>query len=148
MKDVWATLASGNWNNYEPADGAFRLMQFGTANLSLLAGLDAALEFHKRIGPERVVGRIKELSDRLRAGLASIGKAKVYSPVHPAMTCGLVTWGIDGVAGPALMDELWNRKKIRVRSQDDKMVRQSVHLYNSEDEIDATLEVARTLSKA
>jgi selenocysteine lyase/cysteine desulfurase len=148
LTDVWATLASGNWNNYEPQDGAFRLMQFGTANLSLLAGFDAALEFHKRIGPERIAQRIKDLSDRLRAGLTAIAKAKIYSPTHPAMTSGLVTWGMEGVAGPALMDELWNRKKIRVRSQDDKMVRQAVHFYNSEDEIDATLEVARALAKA
>jgi selenocysteine lyase/cysteine desulfurase len=148
LKDVWATLASGNWNNYEPADGAFRLMQFGTANLSLLAGFDAALEFHKRIGPERIERRIVEFSNRLRDGLRKVDRARIYSPTHPAMTCGIVTWGIEGVGGPALMDELWTRKKIRVRSQDDKMVRQSVHFYNSLEEIDATLEVAQTLGKA
>jgi selenocysteine lyase/cysteine desulfurase len=147
LKDVWATLASGNWNNYEPADGAFRLMQFGTANLSLLAGLDAAIEFHKTIGPERIEQRILELANRLRDGLRKIDRAEIHSPTHPAMACGIVTWGVQGIAGPALMDELWTRKKVRVRSQDDKMVRQSVHFYNSAEEIDATLEVARALTK-
>jgi selenocysteine lyase/cysteine desulfurase len=147
LKDVWATLASGNWNNYEPADGAFRLMQFGTANLSLLAGLDAALEFHAKIGPERIEQRILELSNRLREGIKQIARATIYSPVHPALACGIVTWGVEGVAGPALMDELWAKKKIRVRSQDDKMIRQSVHFYNSAEEIDATLEIARALAK-
>jgi selenocysteine lyase/cysteine desulfurase len=147
LKDVWATLASGNWNNYETADGAFRLMQFGTANLSLLAGLDAALEFHKSIGPERIERRIMELANRLRDGLRTVDRVEIHSPLHPAMACGIVTWGIRGVAGPALMDELWTRKKIRVRSQDDKMIRQSVHFYNSADEIDATLAVARALAK-
>jgi len=148
LKDVWATLGSGNWNNYEPADGAFRLMQFGTGNLSLLAGLDAALEFYKRIGPERIEQRIMELSNRLRDGLKKNDRAKIHSPTHPAMTCGLVTWGVDGVPGPRLMDELWTRKKIRVRSQDDQMVRQAVHFYNSAEEIDATLEVAGALAKS
>ena len=148
LKDVWATLASGNWNNYEAADGAFRFMQFGTANLSLLVGLDAALDFHERLGPERVEQRILELSNRLRDGLKQVPRATIYSPVHPALTCGIVTWGIEGVTGPALMDELWAKKKIRVRSQDDKMIRQSVHFYNSAEEIDATLEVARGLAKA
>ena len=61
------------------------------------------------------------------------------------MACGIVTWGIDGVTGPRLMDELWNRRKIRVRAQDDKMVRQSCHFYNAPEEIDATLEIARGL---
>jgi len=148
LKDVWATLASGNWNNYEAADGAFRLMQFGTANLSLLAGLDAALEFHKSIGPERIEQRILELANRLRDGLRKVDRVEIHSPTHPAMTCGIVTWGVQGIGGPALMDELWTKKKIRVRSQDDKMVRQSVHFYNSAEEIDATLDVARALAKA
>ena len=89
-----------------------------------------------------------ELSNRLRDGLGKIERAKIYSATHPAMTCGIVSWGVDGVTGPALMDELWTRKKIRVRFQDDKMVRQSVHFYNAADEIDATLEIARALSRA
>src|SRR6266542_748780 len=105
LKNVWATLASGHWNNYEAADGAFRLMQFGTANLSLLVGLDAALEFHNTIGPGRVEQRIMELANRLRAGLAKNGGARIYSPTHPAMACGIVTWGVQGVSGPAVMDE-------------------------------------------
>ena len=53
IKDVWATLASGSWNDYDPADGVFRLMQYGTGNRSLLDGLDAAVEFHQRVGPRR-----------------------------------------------------------------------------------------------
>jgi isopenicillin-N epimerase len=146
MNELWATLASGNWDNYEPADGVFRLMQMGTASQALLVGLDAALEFHRRIGPERVEQRVLELSNRLREGLKKTARATIYSPTHPALACGIVTWGIEGVTGPRLMDELWSRKKLRVRSQDEKMVRQSAHFYNSPEEIDATLEVARALA--
>ena len=146
LKNVWATLASGHWNNYEAADGAFRLMQFGTANLSLLVGLDAALEFYKTIGPERIEQRILELANRLREGLKKTPRARIYSPTHSGMACGIVSWGVEGVSGPTLMDELWARKKIRVRFQDDTMVRQSVHFYNQPEEIDATLEVAAALA--
>jgi selenocysteine lyase/cysteine desulfurase len=146
LRDVWATLASANWNDYDPADGAFRLMQFGTANLSLLVGLAAAIDFHNKIGAQRIQQRILELSNRLRDGLKTIERAKIFSPTHPAMACGIVTWGIDGVTGPRLMDELWNRRRLRVRSQDDRMVRQSCHYYNSAEEIDATLEIAKSLA--
>jgi isopenicillin-N epimerase len=146
MRDVWATLASGNWNDYQPADGIFRLMQFGTASLALLIGFDAAIDFYKKIGADRVEQRVLELSNRLRAGLRQIQRATIYSPSHPSMACGIVAWGIDGVTGPQLMDELWNRRKIRVRSQDDKMVRQSAHFYNRAEEIDATLATARDLA--
>ncbi len=147
LRDVWATLASGNWNNYDPADGAFRLMQFGTANLSLLVGLGAAVDFYNSIGPQRIEQRVMELSNRLRNGLKAIDRARIASPTHPAMTCGIVTWGIDGVPGPRLMDELWSRRKIRVRSVDEHVVRQSSHFYNTAEEIDATLEIARGLTR-
>ena len=63
------------------------------------------------------------------------------------MTCGIATWGIEGVSGTRLMDELWSRRKIRVRSVDEKSVRQSSHYYNTPEEIDATLEIARALTR-
>ena len=120
-------------------------MQYGTGNLSLLVGLDAAIDFHQHIGTDRIEKRVLELSNRLRDGLKKISRAKIFSPNHPEMTCGIVTWGIDGVTGSNLMDALWNRRKIRVRSVDTTMVRQSTHIYNSPEEIDATLEIARSL---
>ena len=146
-KDVWPTLASAQWDNYSPVDGVFRLMQFGTANLSLLVGLDAALDFHQRIGSERIEKQIIGLADRLRSGLQKINGVKIFSPTHPALAGAMVTYGLSGVTGHQLQDELWNRKKIRARAQADEGVRQSVHIYNSPEEIDATLEVVRSLAK-
>jgi selenocysteine lyase/cysteine desulfurase len=49
------------------------------------------------------------------------------------------------VTGWDLQDELWNRKKYRVRAGGPN-VRQSVHYYNSPEEIDGTLEVVRLLA--
>src|SRR6266849_3848574 len=144
QKELWPTLASASWNDYEPNDGVFRLMQYGTGNLSLLVGLDAAIDFHQHIGADRIEQRVMQLSNRLRDGLKKIDRAKIYSPTHPEMTCGIGTWGLDGVKGPDLMDGLWKRRKIRVRSVDEGMVLQSTHLYNSPEEVDATLEIARS----
>jgi selenocysteine lyase/cysteine desulfurase len=147
QKNVWATLASGNWNDYDPKDGVFRLMQYGTGNSSLLVGLDAAIDFHQHIGTERIEQRIMELSNRLRDGLKTIDRVHIDSPIHPALTSGIVTWGVTGITGARLMDELWNRRKLRVRAVGDDAVRQSCHFYNLPEEIDATLEIARTLVK-
>jgi len=146
QRDIWATLASAHWNDYEPATGLFRLMQFGTANAALLAGLDAALDFYLRIGPEKIERRIIGLADHLRAGLQKIKGVTITSPLHPALAGAMVTYGVAGATGRELQDELWNRKKIRVREQGGPLVRQSVHLYNSPEEIEGTLEVARLLA--
>jgi len=94
-----------------------------------------------------ILKRISSLADRLRNGLQEINGAKIYSPTNPAMACSIVNYGIAGVKGGEMQDEYWNRKKIRVRSQGDEGVRQSVHFYNNEAEIDATLDLARMLAK-
>ncbi len=62
----WTTLCSFAWD--DQTDGMYRFMQYGTGNRSLLTGLDAALDFHFRIGPGRIYKRMRFLADRLRNG--------------------------------------------------------------------------------
>ena len=143
---VWATLASSQWNNY--ADGMFRLQQYGTLNQSLLRGLETALDFVDRIGRDRIEARVRFLGSRLRDGLGRVPCVTVVTPVSPELSAGITTWGVVGVTGRALQDELWDRKKIRVRASGDAAVRQSCHIYNNAAEIDATLDVARALARA
>lgn len=143
---VWTTLASSQWNNY--ADGMFRLQQYGTLNQSLLRGLETAIDFVDRIGRDPIEARIRFLGSRLREGLGQIPRVSVVTPISPALSAGITTWGVDRVTGRALQDALWERKKIRVRASGDAAVRQSCHIYNTAAEVDATLDVARALAKA
>lgn len=143
LPKIWTTLASGQWDNQQ--DGAFRLMQYGTGNLSILRGYEAALDFHTRIGPERVEKRILALASRLRAGLKEIAGAVIYSREHTEL-CGATTnWGVRGRTGRQIMDELWSRERIRVCATGDG-VRQCCHIYNSPAEVERTLKVARALA--
>ena len=141
----WTTLDSSEWDNHK--DGMYRFMQYGTGNMSLLAGLDAAIDFHYRIGPEKVRARIRSLADRLRNGLQQIPSARISSPVHPELAGAIVVHRIEGVPAQKLQDELWLRGQLRVRSVGDALgVRQSCMIYNSEAEIDATLEIVKALA--
>jgi isopenicillin-N epimerase len=142
---IWTTLCSFAWDDRQ--DGMYRFMQYGTGNDSLLAGLDAALDFHFRLGPERVRGRMRFLADRLRTGLQAIPRARISSPVHPELADATVVHRIEGIPSSKLEEALWQEKWIRVRSQGDQVgVRQSCQIYNNEAEIDATLEVVRKLA--
>ena len=145
MPDIWTTIASYQWDNVE--DPGFRLTQRGTGNPSLIIGLDAAIDFHNNIGPANVTSRIKYLGDYLRAGLQEIPKVTIYSSIHPDMCAGITTYGIEGVKGVDLQNEMWNRKKLQPRSVGEWGIRQSVHIYNLENEIDAGLEVVADLAK-
>jgi isopenicillin-N epimerase len=143
----WTTLCSSEWDDH--GQGMLRFMQYGTGNPSLLAGFDAALDFHFRIGPGRVRARIRSLADRLRAGLQQIPGVQINSPVHPELAGAVVVYSVRGVHGADLEEQLWERRRLRPRSMGDPLgVRQSCHIYNSEAEIDATLEIVRDLAQA
>jgi isopenicillin-N epimerase len=142
---VWTTLCSFAWDDQK--DGMYRFMQYGTGNPSLLAGLDAALDFHFRLGPERVRERLRSLADRLRSGLQQIPRARISSPVHPELAGATVVHRVEGVPAAKLEEQLWVERRIRTRSQGDPLgVRQSCQIYNNEAEVDSTLEVVRELS--
>src|SRR6266567_6867280 len=111
---IWTTLCSFAWDDQK--DGMYRFMQYGTGNPSLLAGLDAALDFHFRLGPERVRERIRSLADRLRSGLQQIPRARISSPVHPELAGAAVVHRIDGIPAAKLEEQLWVQRRIRVRS--------------------------------
>lgn len=142
---VWTTLASTQWDNHE--DDGFRLSQRGTGNLSLLVGLDEALDFHFELGPERVYNRIKSLGDYLRMRLKEIPGIKIFTPLEPSMTAGITVYNIEGLTGDFIQDELWRRGRLRPRSMGDIYgVRQSTHIYNSFEEIDRTISILKELA--
>jgi selenocysteine lyase/cysteine desulfurase len=142
---VWTTLASSQWNNHE--DNGYRLGQRGTGNPALLVGFEAALDLHFELGPERVYRRIKELGDHLRRGLSQVKGTEIVTPVHPQMSSGLTTFKVDGVEGKALQNELWKRGKIQPRALgENRGVRYSTHIYNSEEEIDRTIQIIEELT--
>lgn len=98
MQDrIWTTLASGQWNNYD--EGMYRLMQYGTHNLSLLHGLESAIDFVSQIGPDRVEKTVRHLGAYLREGLSKIPGVILETPMHPGLAAGITRYGIEGLEG-------------------------------------------------
>jgi isopenicillin-N epimerase len=144
QKELWATLASSAWD--DQADPMFRLMQYGTGNLSLLLGLGVAVDFHNQIGSMKIQERDFALADRLRTGLSSIPGATFVSPTHPDLTCATTVYGLKNRTGGEIQDYLWERGKVRVRSMGDIGVRHACHIYNSPDEVDKALGLLREMA--
>ncbi|MBV8553230.1 MAG: aminotransferase class V-fold PLP-dependent enzyme [Acidobacteriaceae bacterium] len=144
---IWSTLASTNWDNHE--DDGYRFSQRGTGSLSLLMGMDAALDFHFEIGPARVQERIKFLGDRLRDGLRENAKVKIFSPSDPALCAGITVYSVEGMNGGKLQEEFWNRGRLRPRSLGEvNGVRQCTHIFNSPEEVDRTVAIVNELTSA
>ena len=121
------------------------MQQTGTGNPALMVGLEAALDFYNTIGPDRWLGRVKELGDHLRKGLGEIDKVTIHSSTHPEMCAGITTYAVEGLTGPELQKTLWDREKLQPRSVGSELLRHSVHIYNNKEEIDRALEVIKTL---
>ncbi|NNE27736.1 MAG: aminotransferase class V-fold PLP-dependent enzyme, partial [Saprospiraceae bacterium] len=140
---IWSTLASYNWDNQE--DHGFRLMQYGTGNPALMAGYDASVDFFNTIGKERWLGRIKELGTYLRAGLKDMSHVTIASSTNEDMAAGITTYSVNGLTGPELQKTLWDKERLQPRSVGKDLLRHSVHIYNSKEEIDRALKVIRGL---
>ena len=141
---IWSTLASYQWDNRE--DHGFRLMQYGTGNPALMAGYTAAAEFFETIGEAAWVGRIRELGQYLRSGLKTMPHVTIYSSTNEDMAAGITTYAVAGFSGPDLQRTLWERERLQPRSVGEQLVRHSVHIYNSKEEIDKALEVIASLA--
>ncbi len=134
---IWTTIASYNWDNHD--DPGFRLMQNGTGNAGLLAGYEAAVDFFNTIGHDLWLGRIKELGMYLRNGLKPMKHVAIYSSTNEEMAAGITTYGVKGMTGPELQAYLWEKERLQPRSVGSEMLRHSVHIYNSKEEIDKAL---------
>lgn len=141
--DIWTTIASYNWDNQE--DHGFRLMQNGTGNPALITGYDAAVDFFNSVGKERWLGRINELGAYLRDGLKDMPHVSISSPTNEDMAAGITTYAVKGLTGPELQKTMWERERLQPRSVGNELLRHSVHIYNSKEEIDRALGVIKNL---
>jgi selenocysteine lyase/cysteine desulfurase len=144
LKTLWTTVSSYQWNNHE--DEGFRFTQRGTGNYSVMIGMDAALDFHNEIRPQRVYDRIKFLGSYLREGLRKMPNVKLFSPADEGMCAGITVYNVAGFTGARLQDEFWNRARMRPRSQGDEFgVRHCTHIFNNEKELDKALGIVKAI---
>lgn len=143
VENISTTLASYNWDNQD--DHGFRLMQYGTGNPALIAGYEAAVDFFNTIGHDRWIGRIHELGSYLREGLKDMNHVTIASSTNEEMAAGITTYSVAGLSGPDLQKTLWERERLQPRSVGSELMRHSVHIYNSREEIDKALKVIGSL---
>lgn len=142
---LWPTIASGDW----AVEGAQRFNHVGTLDESRLAGLLAALEFYRSLGPEQVWTRVQELHGRLRSGLRSVPGVRLRSP-DAGRTAGMISFRMEGVGSSALQAHLGRVAKVRTRvigEYELGWMRLSTHYYNRPREIDRVLELLADVAR-
>ena len=77
---LFTCLPSGAWDNHD--DEGFRFTQRGTDNSAMMVGFEASIDFHNKVGSEKIISRIKELGDYLRDGLRAVSYTHLTLPTN------------------------------------------------------------------
>jgi len=128
--------------NYRFVDGAAGFETGGTSNYAGAIALAASLNLVTDLGPTRIASRIYELTERLIAGLRTIG-VEVVTPAEHNHRSGIVTFSVGSAAeNIALMQKLLQQKiLVSVRyTSNVGGIRVSCHYFNNFADIDRLLE--------
>ncbi len=121
-------------------------------------GLGRALAYANELGLDAIEDRIGHLAGRLRAGLAATGQVRVLDT--GVRQCGIVSFDVDGI-DPAVVAAHLKANGIHAGSPGishsrfdmasrsvEAVVRAGVHYFNTDDEIDRTVQVVSDLIAA
>lgn len=137
MSKLWNTIATHGWD--EPDLKAERFQHIGSSNVSILAGLKAAIEFANWIGMERIEKRQRALGDLIYGEMMKRGAESWTSP-DPALRCAIVTVNVPPAKMPDLENWMWKQHKIRIRGGAPHKVRLSTPYYLQKGDIQRFLD--------
>ncbi|MAJ47118.1 MAG: hypothetical protein CBC35_07630 [Planctomycetes bacterium TMED75] len=150
---LFPDLHSARWTSadgFEPTPDARRFENWEFP-LAMILGMGAAAQYALGLGVDKIERRVGELAGRLRQGLETIDGARVLD--RGPRLCGIVTTWIEGTPPRELVLKLrehgvyaWAQERVDATiDYDEKGVsgalRLSPHAYNTEAEIDRTLQL-------
>jgi len=129
-----------------------RFEDVGTRSPANRVAIAEAITFNEGIGIERKAARLRYLKDRWASRLKQYPKVKFYTSLDPAESCGLATFGIEGIDMGKLTEYLLDKHGIVVShiTHPDKLVdgiRVVVNVSLSVKEIDYFAEVVEDVVK-
>lgn len=108
----------------------------------------AAFRMHRQMGRARVAARIRELNDQCKAGLAANPKVRLHTPMSPALSAGLVSFEVDGLAPAEVVRQLAARKIVASTSPYAvSYARLAPSLVNTEDEVERAVRAVGEISR-
>jgi selenocysteine lyase/cysteine desulfurase len=111
--------------------------------------LPSAFEFHQRMGRSNVAGRIHDLNDQLKEGLARMPHVKLYTPRGNNLSAGIVCFDIEGMKPSDVVERLLAKRIVASTSPyGDSCARLAPSLLNSPEEIEVALREVRALRTA
>jgi selenocysteine lyase/cysteine desulfurase len=127
LERTWPLVASGDWQ----APDWRRFEHVGTGNESLLAGLVAALAFHRAVGKAAIEERLRHLGQLLHDALDRVPGVRIVSPRAAALRSPMVSFTKDGTTAQAMQARLGAAgiRTRRIQEMGYEYLRLSPHIY-------------------
>jgi len=146
-------------NGYELAKG-YERFEGGTPNIAGVIGFGRAIDYLKKIGMDKIKDHEAKLTERLLEGLLEIRRVEIYGSLNSKERIGLVSFNIKDLSPHDVALMLDEASNIMVRSGHlccmplikhfglkEGVVRVSLYLYNTEEEVDTFLETVKEIAK-
>jgi selenocysteine lyase/cysteine desulfurase len=109
--------------------------------------LPAAFDLHLSMGKARVQQRIHQLNTQTKEGLAKVKGVKLYTPMSPELSSGLVCFDVDGVPQVEVVERLHKQGIIASNTPyRQSYARFAPSLINNPEEIDRAVAAVAGLS--
>lgn len=109
--------------------------------------LPAAFELHMQLNKAKVQERIHQLNTQTKEGLAKMPHVKLYTPMSPKLSAGLVCFDVDGVSQEQVVKRMHDKGIIMSNTPyNPSYARFAPSLINNEKEIDTALAEIRAMA--
>ncbi len=106
-----------------------------------------AFRFHRSVGQARITARIRELTGRLKEGLAELKGVTVLTPRSAELSAGIVSFELEGLSSSRVVSALGERGFVLTQSPYGReAVRAAPGYINTPEEIDRLLRAVRGLT--
>jgi selenocysteine lyase/cysteine desulfurase len=112
----------------------------GTRNVATIIGLGEALDWHQTIGIDKIEARCLELADYCRTELAKLAGLNMISPSHPELRTGMVSVQLTQANNREVFTALREKNMIVKVLPKFNALRFSMHLFNSQSDIDTLVD--------
>jgi len=116
--------------------------EYGTRSAANILGVAAAIDFHHKVGRDRIAAHGRTLATQLREGLHKIPSIEVLTPESPEMCASIMGFRTPRISYRDLLVQLAEEHRFRLRPVSEQgldSVRVSTHLFNSAQECELLL---------
>ena len=154
MANVWPLMGAGSYRDADTGELAFyadsrKYEDCGQRDTPSALGMSTAIRFQNTIGKKAIEDRVRQLTTRLKTGLAEIDGVRLWTSMNPKLSAGLTLFSIREIPMANVVAALLDRDRIYIRTMgtgDLNAVRASTHVYNMPDEVDRFLDGVRHLA--